>query len=743
MEVLVLLRHRILGAAISLALLLVLGTSAQAQGGSGIALVQDTNEDAGMTTSATLAFNSNTTAGNWIGICIRAGAGNETFTVTDSNGNTYHQAIQFNGTGNDNTFGIFYAENIAGGPNTIKVSDTAWATLRFTILEYSGVATSGSLDVAAAAEGDSASPNSGNVVTTARGDLLLGVTVTANPATFTAVSSYAIEQSVPAEPKTKLIAEDQIQTTAGTASASATLGAADVWGAELAAFKAAAAATTAARPTISPASGSYTSPRTVTMSCSTPGSTIYYTTNGTTPTSGSTFYKTGFSQTIPATLEAICEASGYTNSAVATNVYTSPGPWTHVMGSATIGNSVNGTTCTATLPSNPPTGSTVKFGLVAWNSGGPTPTLTSIQDANGNSYMLTPGSPSNTQYATSGEAWIGYILSAPPNALAAITATFSSSIYHANCFADVAQVASGYTPVFDGDTAGSGTTGTAINTPSFTPATSQEDVYVVGINTNFISAAGSPWATNAPIYPASGYSTMGAATGWVENQTSTVNPNMTGNSSGAWDTIIAAFKAAASGSVGGSGSSPSGNQGGLSASTLTVNFGNVNIGSSGSRTITLTDSGTANVTVSNVSLFGPGIEASGVYVGLVLTPGQTATLNVTFAPAATGSTSGSITVASNAANSLMSIAVSGAGVQPVSHSVDLVWTATTGVVGYNVYRGSASGGPYTTLTNAPIATTSFTDTNVQSGQTYYYAVTSLNSAGGQSTFSNPASATIP
>lgn len=50
---------------------------------------------------------------------------------------------------------------VAGGANTITVSDTAASTLRFAILEYSGVATSGSLEAAAVMQGDSASPSSG------------------------------------------------------------------------------------------------------------------------------------------------------------------------------------------------------------------------------------------------------------------------------------------------------------------------------------------------------------------------------------------------------------------------------------------------------------------------------------------------------------------------------------------------------------------------------------------------------
>jgi galactose oxidase-like protein/IPT/TIG domain-containing protein/PKD domain-containing protein len=207
-------------------------------GGTGIALVQHTSKDAGTTNSSTLTFPSNNTAGNWIGICIRAGAVNETFTVMDSRGNTYHKAIQFSETLDGNSFGIYYAENIAGGVNTVTVSNTTSATLRFAILEYSGVATLGSLDVVAATQGNSATPNSGvTATTTANGDLLLGAIMTANSATFTAGTGFIIEESVPAEPGTKLIAEDQIQARAGAATASASLGAADFWAAGVAAFK--------------------------------------------------------------------------------------------------------------------------------------------------------------------------------------------------------------------------------------------------------------------------------------------------------------------------------------------------------------------------------------------------------------------------------------------------------------------------------------------------------------------------
>ena len=158
--------------------------------------------------------------------------------------------------------------------------------------------------------------------------------------------------------------------------------------------------------------------------------------------------------------------------------------------------------------------------------------------------------------------------------------------------------------------------------------------------------------------------------------------------------------------------------------------------------VTFTNSGTVSLTVSGVTISGGSFGASGISNGQIITPGQVVTLNVTFAPAATGSLTGSVTIASNASNSPVTVGLSGSGV--LAHTATLDWTASTStVIGYNVYRGTASGGPYALVNSSLVAGTQYVDSTVLAGQTYYYVATAVASGGVQSVDSNEVSATIP
>jgi hypothetical protein len=182
----------------------------------------------------------------------------------------------------------------------------------------------------------------------------------------------------------------------------------------------------------------------------------------------------------------------------------------------------------------------------------------------------------------------------------------------------------------------------------------------------------------------------------------------------------------------------------LNVNQTSLNFSNVNIGSNSVLPVVFTNGGNSNITISNVTISGAGYSATGIQSGQMVGPGQSATLNVMFAPAGTGLTPGSVTLTSTASNSTVSVALSGTGVQTVSHSVTLTWTASTSTVsGYNVYRSTVSGGPYTKLNSTLVAATTYTDTSVQSGQTYFFVATAVDSSGVESADSTEVSATIP
>jgi hypothetical protein len=192
-----------------------------------------------------------------------------------------------------------------------------------------------------------------------------------------------------------------------------------------------------------------------------------------------------------------------------------------------------------------------------------------------------------------------------------------------------------------------------------------------------------------------------------------------------------------------SGSSTTGTTLLLNPSATSLNFGSVPVSSSKEQDITLTNAGNSSVTISKVSVSGAGYNATGGAAGLILSPKQTATVRATFAPSATGSQTGSITVTSNAKNSPAAIALAGVGVAPSAHHVALAWNGSSGIEGYNVYVASTSGGPYSRLNAVPIASASYADFSVLSGHSYYYVVTSVSTANQESNHSSEVKATVP
>jgi hypothetical protein len=157
--------------------------------------------------------------------------------------------------------------------------------------------------------------------------------------------------------------------------------------------------TPAATPTFSVVAGTYATAQTVTISDATAGATIYYTTNGTTPTTASSVYTAEITVGSTETVEAIATASGYSTSAVATATYTInlPPPPPVISGLSPSAVTAGGPAFTLTVNGSGFTGAS----FIAWNG---TAVATSFVSAN----QVTASIPASLT-ASPGTVWIAIV----------------------------------------------------------------------------------------------------------------------------------------------------------------------------------------------------------------------------------------------------------------------------------------------------------------------------------------------
>jgi len=216
------------------------------------------------------------------------------------------------------------------------------------------------------------------------------------------------------------------------------------------------------------------------------------------------------------------------------------------------------------------------------------------------------------------------------------------------------------------------------------------------------------------------------------------SPASAGSVSGSISVVSDASNSTLTISLSGTGTAP----GQLAVSPGTLNFGSVVVGTTKSMAATLSATG-SSVTVSSASVGTSEFALSGLSFPFTLAAGQSASFTATFTPQASGTASDSIFFASNASNSTAE-SLTGSGTPPPQHSAALSWNPSTSVVvGYNVYRATISGGPYTKINSALDGSTTYTDSTVQAGTTYYYVTTAVDGGGTESTYSNQVRAVIP
>jgi hypothetical protein len=173
-------------------------------------------------------------------------------------------------------------------------------------------------------------------------------------------------------------------------------------------------------------------------------------------------------------------------------------------------------------------------------------------------------------------------------------------------------------------------------------------------------------------------------------------------------------------------------------------FGKIQNGTSRTFHVLLRNSGKRTLNITADSVQGSEFSIGTFPLPVKLTPGASVRLPVIFTPTSAGRETGNVTLANTGQDPQLQIKLAGTGVEGGSHSVALSWTpGDQDYVGFNIYRSTVDGGPYSKINSSLDPSPDFTDSTVEGGTTYYYCATEVNTEGEESAYSNIAEATIP
>ena len=204
----------------------------------------------GAGSSCSVAFNSKNTAGNLIIVASDVGSGVHVTSISDSEGNTYATATHAVASPGGNVAQVFYAQNIKGGANTVTITLNTTQYNDLYILEYSGLATGGALDVTSTASGTSNSATSGAATTTAPNELIFGFGG-GDSGTYSPGPLFSARSTFDGD-----IAEDEIVNSSGSYTATASISVSAGWTMSMATFKAASIASQALMSNTGPVASS-------------------------------------------------------------------------------------------------------------------------------------------------------------------------------------------------------------------------------------------------------------------------------------------------------------------------------------------------------------------------------------------------------------------------------------------------------------------------------------------------------
>jgi hypothetical protein len=662
----------------------------------------------------TLAFPANTLAGDVLLVAFTYDKSVVPSTVTDSQGNAFAQVGTQLTTPGGARSSVYYAKNIKGGADTVIVTLSAASSyLEAYLSEYSGVNPTSPIDAEAGASGSAGTASSGNATTTVAGDIIYGFCV--GDLACTAGSGFNARSTLDGN-----LSEDKQASSAG--SYAATGSASSGWTMQMVALKAASALAAPVIFSSTTASGAVAT------------SFSYQITATNAPTSyGATGLPAGLSLNsatglISGTPSAAANAtvtlsaanSSGTGNATLTLTITASVAASYVR---EVAGAAHGSPSSVTLafPANTLAGDVLLVAFIYDDSVVPS----TVTDSQGNAFaevgtqLTTPGGGRSSVY---------YAKNIKGGADTVVVTLSAASSYEEVYLTEYSGV--NPTSPIDAEAGASGSAGTA-SSGDATTTVAGDIIYGFCVGDGACTAG-------------SGFNARSTLDGNLseDKQASSAGSYAaTGSASSGWTMRMVALKSNSAGVVTQESAGVA-----VSLSTSSLTFGSEPVGLSAlSQTVTVTDTGSSKLSISSIALTGtdPSDFSEVTTCGTSLSAGGSCTIVVIFTPLTSGSLSASLTITDNAPSGSQTVSLSGTG----AHDVVLTWTGSgsAGVLGYYVYRGTASGEESTTpLNSTPVDAVTYTDSNVTAGQKYYYVVTAVGSNGTtRSAKSTEVSATVP
>ncbi len=300
----------------------VVGSAAYTISSASIHTVQDNSGYVANASSVAVAFSSNVTAGDVVLVAVSTYDAQTISTPTDTQGNGFTQLVT-TGTSGAAVAAIYAATAKSTAADTVTCAINSANNIHCHIYEVSGITTTVDKTGTSSKAGTALTVSTSASTSNANDYVFAYFADNHSAATYTVGSGYGDTQSsIDTSGGDSGFSEDKIVSATGTQTATATSSTTDTFVNLIVTLESSGGLPTVATPTFSPAAGSYGPAQTVTISDATSGATIYYTTNGSTPTTASSIYSSPITVSATETLKALATHSGDNNSAVASAVYT-------------------------------------------------------------------------------------------------------------------------------------------------------------------------------------------------------------------------------------------------------------------------------------------------------------------------------------------------------------------------------------------------------------------------------------